>query len=85
MKTGIVAFALNDVPATVVTAHLWEAERVVARTVPDAACTRLCFHAFNTEAEVDTAVETIRAAAERGVPEGDHPSIRIESDAMVEL
>ena len=85
VKTGIVAFALNDVPATVVTAHLWEAERVVARTVPDAACTRLCFHAFNTEAEVDTAVETIRAAAERGVPEGDHPSIRIESDAMVEL
>jgi len=45
----------------------------------------LCFHVFNTEAEADTAVGIVQAAAQRGVPEGDHPSIQIESDAMVEL
>jgi L-cysteine/cystine lyase len=85
VSTGIVSFALDNVPPAVLTAHLWESERVVARTVPDAGCTRLCFHVFNTEAEVDAAVGIVRAAAERGVPEGDHPSIQIESDAMVEL
>ncbi len=85
VTTGIVSFALDSVPAPVLTAHLWESERVVGRTVPDAACTRLCFHVFNTEAEVDTTVEIVRAAANRGVPEGDHPSKQIESDAMVEL
>jgi len=85
VRTGIVSFALANVPAAVLTAHLWESERVVARTVPDAACTRLCFHVFNTEAEADTAVGIVQAAAQRGVPEGDHPSIQIESDAMVEL
>ena len=85
VSTGIVSFALANVPAAFLTAHLWESERVVARTVPDAACTRLCFHMFNTEAEVDSAIAVVRAAAKRGVPEGDHPSIRIESDAMVEL
>ena len=85
VSTGIVSFALDAVSPEVLTAHLWETERVVARTVPDAGCTRLCFHVFNTEAEVDTAVGVVRAAAERGVPEGDHPSIQIESDAMVEL
>ena len=85
VSAGIVSFALDNVVPAVLTAHLWETERVVARTVPDAACTRLCFHVFNTEAEADTAVEIVRAAAKRGVPEVAHPTIRIESDAMVEL
>ncbi|TMG04705.1 MAG: aminotransferase class V-fold PLP-dependent enzyme, partial [Chloroflexi bacterium] len=85
VSTGIVSFALDNVVPAVLTAHLWETARVVARTVPDAACTRLCFHVFNTEAEADTAVEIVRAAAKRGVPEVAHPTIRIESDAMVEL
>src|SRR5438093_2489103 len=85
VSSGIVSFALDNVAPAVLTAHLWESLRVVARTVPDASCTRLCFHVFNTESEVDTVVGIVQAAAERGVSEGDHPSIQIESDAMVEL
>ena len=85
VSTGIVSFALGNVSPAVLTAHLWESERVVARTVPDASCTRLCFHVFNTESEVGTVAAIVRAAAKLGVSEGDHPSIQIESDAMVEL
>ena len=85
VRSGIVSFALPGVPPATLTAHLWESRRIVARTVGDAACTRLCFHAFNTEAEVDTAVEAIAEAAKHGVPERDYPSIQTEWDAMVEL
>jgi len=83
--SGIVSFALSGVPPVTLTAHLWESRRIVARTVPDAACTRFCFHAFNTEAEVDAAVEVISEAAKHGVPERDYPSIQTEWDAMVQL
>jgi L-cysteine/cystine lyase len=83
--SGIVSFALSDVLPATLTAHLWESGRIVARTVPDAACTRFCFHAFNTEAEVDAAVEVIAEAAKEGVPQRDYPSIKVEWDAMVEL
>ncbi len=85
VTTGIISFALPNVTPATLTAHLWESARVVARTVPDAGCTRLCFHVFNTEAEVDTAVEIVAEAAKRGVPERDYTSIQIERDAMVEL
>ncbi len=85
VRSGIVSFALTGVAPATLTAHLWESGRIVARTVPDAACTRLCLHAFNTEAEVDAAVEVIAEAAKHGVPERDFPSIQTEWDAMVEL
>lgn len=85
VSAGIVSFALPDVPPATLTAHLWESRRIVARTVPDAACTRFCFHVFNTEAEVDAAVGVIAEAAEQGVPEREYPSIQTEWDAMVEL
>ncbi len=85
VATGIISFALPNVPPATLTAHLWESARIVARTVPDAACTRLCFHVFNTEGEVDAAVEVVAEAAKRGVPERDYPSIQIERDGMVEL
>jgi selenocysteine lyase/cysteine desulfurase len=85
VRSGIVSFALPGVPPATLTAYLWESRRIVARTVPDAACSRFCVHAFNTEAEVDAAVEVIAEAAKHGVPERDHPSIQTEWDAMVEL
>lgn len=85
VRSGIVSFALTGVAPATLTAHLWESERIVVRTVPDAACTRVCLHAFNTEAEVDAAVEVIAEAAKHGVPERDYPSIQAEWDAMVEL
>ena len=83
--SGIVSFALPGVEPAVLTAHLWETARIVGRTVPDSACTRLCFHAFNTEAEADVAIAVIAEVAQHGVADGAHPSMQVEWDAMVEL
>jgi selenocysteine lyase/cysteine desulfurase len=85
VESGIVSFAVPGVEASVLTAHLWESANVVGRTVPDSACTRLCFHAFNTEAEADIAADLVAEAVKHDVPEGDHPSVQVERDAMVEL
>jgi L-cysteine/cystine lyase len=85
VSSGLVSFSLPNVPPANLTAHLWETGRIVARTVPDAACTRLCFHLFNTEAEVETTVETIAHAASDGIPDREYPTIQTEWDAMVEL
>jgi L-cysteine/cystine lyase len=85
VRSGMVSFALPNIAPERLTAHLWERWRIVGRTVPDAACTRLCFHAFNTEAEVDGAVEAVAEAATHGIPDRDYPSIQTEWDAMVEL
>jgi cysteine desulfurase/selenocysteine lyase len=85
IASGIVSFGLQAVEPAVLTAHLWETARVVGRTVPDLACTRLCFHAFNTEAEADAAIAVVAEAAQHGVPDGARPSMQVEWDAMVEL
>jgi selenocysteine lyase/cysteine desulfurase len=85
VKSGIVSFALPDVEPAVLTAYLWERAKIVGRTVPDAACTRLCFDVFNTEAEADAAIDVVAAAAKHGTPEGGHPSVQVEWDALVEL
>ncbi len=85
VASGLVSFALPNVPPATLTAHLWDRNRIVARTVPDAACTRLSLHVFNTEPEVDAVVEAVADAARYGVPERDYPSIQLESDAMTEL
>jgi L-cysteine/cystine lyase len=85
VASGLVSFALPGVPPATLTAYLWERSRVVARTVPDAACTRLSLDVFNTEAEVEAVVEALSEAAEHGVPEQEYPSIQLEWDAMVEL
>jgi L-cysteine/cystine lyase len=85
VDTGIVSFALPSVAPATLTAHLWETSRVIGRTVHDAGCTRLCFHVFNTEAEVDAAIGVVRSAAKQGIPHRDHPSIEVEWNAMVEL
>jgi L-cysteine/cystine lyase len=85
IASGIVSFALPGVEPAILTAHLWETARIVSRTVPDSACTRLCFHAFNTEEEADAAIAAVAEVAKHGVPNGVHPSIQVEWDAMVEL
>jgi L-cysteine/cystine lyase len=85
VASGIVSFAIPGVPPATLTAHLWETARVIGRTIPDAGTTRLCFHLFNTQAEIDAVTEVIRSAVKRGVPDRDRPSIQVEWDAMVEL
>ena len=85
VASGLVAFSLPEIVPATLTAHLWERSRIVARTVPDGACTRVSFHIFNTEAEADAVVEAVADAAAHGVPERDHPSIQLETDALAEL
>ncbi|MDO8611450.1 MAG: aminotransferase class V-fold PLP-dependent enzyme [Dehalococcoidia bacterium] len=85
VAAGLVSFSLPNVPAGIVTACLWERGRIVARTVPDAACTRLSLHVFNTEAEVDAAVAIMEELARSGPPPGEFPSSSLELQTMVEL
>jgi selenocysteine lyase/cysteine desulfurase len=85
VSSGLVSFSLPDVPPELLTACLWERGRIVARTVPDARCTRLALHVFNTEEEVDAALAIVEEIARDGPPLGDFPSIRIESETMSEL
>jgi len=85
VQSGLVSFAVAGVEPAIVTACLWERARVVVRTVPDAGCTRLSLHVFNTEAEIDAAVAVVAELARDGAPEGDYPSIKLESDTMMEL
>jgi selenocysteine lyase/cysteine desulfurase len=73
------------VPPEVVTACLWERGRIVARTVPDASCTRISLHVFNTETEVDAAAAVVEDLALTGAPESELPSAHLESQAMVDL
>ena len=85
VASGLVSFSLPNVPAGVVTACLWERGRIVARTIPDAACTRLALHVFNTEAEVDATVAIVEELARSGPPSGELPSAGLELQTMVEL
>lgn len=85
VASGLVSFSLPGVPPEVVTACLWDRGRIVARTVPDASCTRLSLHVFNTETEVDAAAAIVEDLARSGPPEDDLPSARLESQAMVDL
>ena len=85
VASGLVAFSLPDIPPATLTAHLWEGSQIVARTVPDAACTRVSFHIFNTKGEADVVVDAVTDAATNGVPPRDYPSIQLETDALAEL
>jgi len=85
VASGLVSFSLPGVPPEVVTACLWERGRIVARTVPDASCTRLSLHVFNTETEVDAVAAVVEDLARTGAPEGGLPSARLESQAMADL
>ena len=85
VASGLVSFSLPGVPPEVVTACLWERGRIVARTVPDASCTRLSLHVFNTETEVDAVAAIVEDLARTGAPEGELPSARLESQVMADL
>jgi selenocysteine lyase/cysteine desulfurase len=85
VASGLVSFSLPGVPPEVVTACLWERGRIVARTVPDASCTRLSLHVFNTETEVDAVAAIVEDLARTGAPEGELPSACLESQMMVDL
>ncbi len=85
MISGLVSFSLPNLPPEVVTACLWERGRIVARTVPDATCTRFCLHVFNTETEVDEALTIVDDLARSGLPAVEFPSVALEHEAITEL
>ena len=85
VASGLVAFSLPQVSPQIMTAYLWEQSRIVARTVPDAGCTRLSLHVFNTEAEVGAVVELVEELARTGSPVRAFPTAQLEWEAMVEL
>jgi cysteine desulfurase/selenocysteine lyase len=85
VASGLVSFSLPGVPPEVVTACLWERGRIVARTVPDASCTRLSLHVFNTETEVDAVAAIVEDLARTGAPESELPSACLESQVMADL
>ena len=85
VASGIVSFSLPKVPAGILTACLWERGRIVARTIPEAACTRLSLHVFNTEAEVDATAAIVEELARGGPPPGEFPTYALELQTMVEL
>ncbi len=83
--SGLVSFSVPNVSPEVMTACLWERGRIVARTVPDASCTRLSLHVFNTETEVDTALQIVEELRRSGAPQGDYPTAVLETHTMLEL
>ncbi len=85
VASGLVSFSLPQVSPDVLTACLWEEGRVVARTVPDAACTRISLHVFNTEQEVDVVEGLLQELARAGPPRRAFPTAQLESEAMTEL
>lgn len=58
-SAGLVAFTVDGVDAEQAAQRLWREHRILCRSIPRPYC--LCFsvHAFNTEAELDAAVEAV--------------------------
>ena len=65
---GLATFAVDGVEPNALVSRLWEEERVVARSIRElGGAVRFSLHAFNTDAEVATAVGVVaRAAREAG-------------------
>ncbi|MBI1886369.1 MAG: aminotransferase class V-fold PLP-dependent enzyme [Chloroflexi bacterium] len=85
VSSGLVSFALPRVSPQNLTACLWEWGRIVARTVPDAGCTRLSLHVFNTEREVDRVIPHVERLSREGTPRQTFPTAQVEWEAMNEL
>ena len=63
---GLATFAVDGVAPDALVARLWEEERVVARSIRElGGAVRFSLHAFNTEAEVATAVGVVARAAQQ--------------------
>ncbi|MDO8531811.1 MAG: aminotransferase class V-fold PLP-dependent enzyme [Dehalococcoidia bacterium] len=60
---GLVAFAVEGVPAKEITEGIWQRVRAVGRSVTFPLATRLAVHAFNTEDEIDWTAQAVYEAA----------------------
>ena len=73
-RTGLFCFTVDDLPAGDVNAFLQAEARVVCRSVAEFNSVRLSLHAFNTEADIDRAAETVERAIREGIPDDVEPA-----------
>ena len=73
-RTGLFCFAVDGLDAGMVNAFLQQEAKVVCRSVAQFGSVRLSLHAFNTEAEVDLAAETVERAVREGIPDDVEPA-----------
>ena len=73
-RTGLFCFTADGLDAGAVNAFLQQEAKVVCRSVAQFGSVRLSLHAFNTEAEVDLAAETVERAIREGVPDDVEPA-----------
>ena len=73
-RTGLFCFVADDLEARDVNAFLQAEARVACRSVAEFNSVRLSLHAFNTEAEVDLAAETVERAIREGIPDDVEPA-----------
>ncbi len=67
-RSGLVTFTVDGAPAGRLSVYLQIAGQVVCRGVPELDAVRLSVHYFNTEADIDAAVEVVRRAVRHGIP-----------------
>ena len=63
ISSGLVSFAIEGVTPAEAVSQLWERHRIVARDVKFPSGIRFSLHFFNTEEEVDQAVDAVRNLA----------------------
>ena len=74
-RTGLFCFTVDGLDAADVNAFLQHEAKVVCRSVAQFNSVRLSLHAFNTEADVDRAAETVERAILEGIPDDVEPAI----------
>ncbi len=74
-RTGLFCFTVDGLEAAEVNAFLQQEAKVVCRSVAQFNSVRLSLHAFNTEAEIDRAAETVERAIIEGIPDDVEPAI----------
>ena len=74
-RTGLFCFSVDGLEAADVNAFLQQEGRVVCRSVAQFNSVRLSLHAFNPEAEIDRAAETVERAVLEGIPDDVEPAI----------
>ena len=57
--TGLVTFEVEGKSPERVVRELWEKRRIVVRSIPSPRAVRACFHAFNTEEELEQFIQAL--------------------------
>ena len=68
-RTGLFCFRVEGEEASRVSAYLQREAKVVCRAVREYDAVRLSLHAFNTEAELELAADTVERAIADGIPD----------------